>query len=137
MSSINCEVDLKNVSEESKKHSVQFVPAKIDYSGPEKIGPFFTDFIQENADGSYNTALRGRPLTGLPLFYSFLLNVSRVSRPKTTLGSPRVLTFIISDKSFLIQLWDLVESSERRLFLCWKHNIIDVILDVKLSGPPN
>ena len=63
MSSINCVVDAKSVLE-VKKHSLQFVPAKIGCNGSEKIGHFFNDFIQENKDGSFSTALRGRPLTG-------------------------------------------------------------------------
>jgi hypothetical protein len=80
MSSILCEVDAKMVegSKDKKKHCLQFVPAKIAFSGPEKIGPFFNDFIQENKDGSYSTALRGRPLTGEQLGgYSVNVKVSR------------------------------------------------------------
>ncbi len=66
MSSIICEVDSKSdLLSKSEKHSVQFVPAKIKYNGAEKVGPYFTDFIKDNADGTYSTALRGRPLTGI------------------------------------------------------------------------
>jgi len=68
MSSIVCEIDSKSETTNTSKrdHEVQFVPAKIKYSGPEKIDPYFTNFIQKNDNGSFNTALRGRPLTGKP-----------------------------------------------------------------------
>ena len=67
MSSIICDVDSKSDTlNPTSNHSVQFVPAKIAYSGPERIVPYFTDFIKENENGTFSTALRGRPLTGKP-----------------------------------------------------------------------
>ena len=66
MSSVICEVGANNdLPTKNEKHFVQFVPAKIGYNGPEKIKPYFTEFIKENSDGTYSTALRGRPLTGI------------------------------------------------------------------------
>ena len=65
MSSIICDVDSKSESlNQTGNRSVQFVPAKINFSGPERIAPYFTDFIKENDNGTFSTALRGRPLTG-------------------------------------------------------------------------
>jgi hypothetical protein len=68
MTSIVCKVDSRLKAErneqDQQRHSLQFVPAKIEFNGAEKIGPFFNDFIKDNQDGSFSTALRGRPLTG-------------------------------------------------------------------------
>ena len=72
MTSILCEVvsgsKVEGGENFEKPHNVQFVPAKIGFSGPEMIEPFFNDFIKQNEDGSFSTALRGRPLTGKPIF---------------------------------------------------------------------
>ena len=77
MTSIVCEVDSRLKAErneqDQQRHSLQFVPAKIEFNGAEKIGPFFNDFIKDNQDGSFSTALRGRPLTGL--FLAFDVNI--------------------------------------------------------------
>lgn len=66
MATITCEIEREGVLSKvvSANHEVQFVPAKIKYSGPEKVQPYFSNFIKQNDNGSYTTALRGRPLTG-------------------------------------------------------------------------
>jgi hypothetical protein len=67
MSSIFCDVDSKSETlnqTATGNHSVHFVPAKINYNGLERVDPYFTDFIKQNDNGTFSTALRGRPLTG-------------------------------------------------------------------------
>jgi len=76
MDTIICEIDQKSASSRvvSSDHEVQFVPAKISFSGSEEIKPYFTNFIREDKKGSFNSALRGRPLTGWSDLEIFLLH---------------------------------------------------------------
>ena len=51
-------------------HELQYIPAKIKYSGEANVKSFFNDFIAEES-GTYHCTLRGRPLDGKLIWFVF------------------------------------------------------------------